>query len=315
MSLSRVALITISLLCLIFLAYLSSFYFQINNENQSEVIQNPVELKIGFITDIHAKSNSIKKVKTNRFIKEEYLTKIDYFKKELEQGFGPDIIVNNGDVIEGTNRDSVVGKIELSLIKDSFKEFSAPTLWVTGNHDLRAVAKDQWKESLGIDYLWKAFELNGYKIIILDSNFNLENQNIEPDRYYTRGRLSDLELKWLEAELKKDDKKSLIFLHHPPLNYYNATSNSQFLKNAIDFQNIVSRQGNVLAVFSGHVEEIHHKEIQGVHYFVIPGTTKNPDFQGTFAKIRVLNSEVSVTLFYQDQTGKYKTKNITALDE
>ena len=295
-----------------------SFAFSLGEEQpQIDGGSDPLpELRLGFITDLHIKSNSINEVRSDRKIKDHFIDTIENFRYEMTQNFHPDAIINNGDVIEGTNRDYVVGMGELRKTKKLFDEFNVPLFWVVGNHDLRAVNKQQWKESLEIDYLFKAFDLKGYRIIILDSNFRRQGtEDIAPGRYFTRGKISQLQNKWLEAELRATKKKTLIFLHHPPLSSSDVEADSKLLSDVETFQEIISQSGDVLAVFSGHIEELHHKIKDGIHYFIIPGTTKNPDFQKTFSEIIVNNDEIKVKVKYWNEKGAFVPLNADELGQ
>lgn len=302
---------------LIFLSWVCFSFWEKKSPISVEESQSLPEIKISFLTDLHIKSNKIGGNRANRQIKKEFLDTIKHFKEKSLDYFNPDAIVINGDVIEGTNRDAVVGRGELEQAKKFLADFSTSEYWVVGNHDLRAVTKKDWKESLGINYLFRAFDLKGYRLIVLDSNFDNPEEgekDIEPGKYFTRGRLSQLELKWLKVELAKNNKPTLIFIHHPPLVSSDIKTSSQLLYNGREFQNIVSKNGNVLAVFSGHIEELHHKIKDGIHYFIIPGTTKDQNFQKTFSEITVNNTDVQVKIEYTDEKGNLVSRNIENID-
>lgn len=266
------------------------------------------ELKIGFVTDIHARSNS--DGVEGRALKIFFRDGINYFLEQMNQKFKPDFIVANGDIIEGTNRSSDIGKSELSTVKNLFDRTAVPKYWVVGNHDLRSVKKSQWKKSLGIDYLYEAFEVGGYKIIILDSNFTAEDEDIKPDVYNTRGRVSEEELAWLEKELDATGKYVVVFIHHPPLWNVDLRGNGSMPGNAPTLQEIFSRR-KVLAVFAGHFEDLFVNESGGVKYFVLPGFIKNEKYQKTFSEITLRNGEIIIDMTYLADEKNYQTVRIT----
>lgn len=69
--------------------------------------------------------------------------------------------------------------------------------------------------------------------------------------------------------------------------------------------------GNVIAVFSGHTEELFRKNVDGVDYFIIPGTSKNQTYPKSFAEITLDNSSISVKLHYKpEESENYKVKTI-----
>ncbi len=266
------------------------------------------EIKIGFVTDIHAKSHSAEN--GERLLKPFFVDGISYFLDRMNSSFKPDFILVNGDVIEGTGRDSDIGKKELSLIRSLFEKTAIPKYWVIGNHDLRSVNKKQWKKSLEIDYLKESFEIGDYKIIILDSNFTGEDEDVAPEIYYTRGHVSEKEITWLEKELKKTDKEVIVFIHHPPLWDVDWKGNGSLLSNSLTLQNLFSKY-NVLAVFGGHLEDIFIDKKGGVKYFVLPGFVKNAKYQKTFSEITIKNGEIAVDMTYLADEKKYRTAHIT----
>ncbi len=270
------------------------------------------ELKIGFITDIHAKSNSGKS-RDIRIIKEIFKERINYFTEEMNNDFGPDFIVINGDVIEGTGRDEEVGSGELRSVKKLFDKTAIPKYWVLGNHDLRAVDKDTWKKSLEIDYLVKSFDVRNYRIIIMDSNYDKSNNDIRPGEYYTRGNVSAKQIEWLEKELKTD-KKKVVFIHHPPIWSVDVRSNSGLPLNALKLQKVF-KDNNVTAVFSGHIEDFYFDKIDDVKYFVFPGVVKNEKYQGTFAELNFKDEEVEINVSYIGGNDKYRKINLKEIIE
>lgn len=268
----------------------------------------PDELRIGFLTDLHAKSNSGES-KSDRVIKTFFEKIIDTFIKKMNNDFVADFLLLNGDVIEGTGRDSIIGIGELQSLKKMFDLTQIKKYWVVGNHDLRSVNKKQWKEALGIDYTNKSFDIGDYRIIILDSNFDNTDKDIEPGDYYTRGNVSQKQIKWLKKEL--DTKKTkVVFMHHPPLQGVDFHSGSGLPLNAPELREIFS-ENNVTAVFSGHIENFHHEKTNGVEYYTLPGATRSEEYQGTFAEIKIKNGKVDVTMYYLNGKGEYKSKNVT----
>lgn len=268
---------------------------------------NPDELRIGFITDLHVRSNS--DGVGNRILKPDYVSKIDYFIEKMNNIFVPNFIIANGDIIEGTNTSTEKGMAELSLVKKLFDRTILKKYWVVGNHDLRSVNKKQFMQSLDIDYVSKAFEVGNYKIIILDSNFKPDDSDIIPGKYYTRGHVSEKQIKFLEKELKNTDKKTIVFLHHPSLWNIDGKSNNGFPDNAKELQEIFSRN-KVFAVFAGHIEDLFLQEIGGVKYFISPGIVKNEKYQGTFSEVTIKKGKMIIDMSYLKNDGSYRTIRI-----
>lgn len=261
------------------------------------------ELRIGFVTDPHIMSTDMN---GKRVIGKKYQDRLNYFVERMNNVFGPDLLIANGDIIEGTRQTSDIGRQELLAVKSIFDRTSIPTYWVLGNHDLRAVTKKQWKNILGIDYEYKAFDVKQYRIFILDSNFTAQDEDVIPGKQFTRGKVSRQQLIWLEKELKKTKKKPIIFMHHPPLRDVDSKINGGLLKNANEVRRILAENG-VFAVFSGHIEDLYFEETNGVKYFVLPGLVKHPDYQGTFAEISASGDDIEVDVSYLKKDGNYRT--------
>ncbi|HRY27745.1 MAG TPA: metallophosphoesterase [Candidatus Moranbacteria bacterium] len=265
------------------------------------IARNSDELTIGFITDLHvfngASANKLAEPFTNR---------IYYFVKKMNNEIVPDFMLINGDVVEGTKIPANTSIKQLQLVKNIFNFSKIQKYWVPGNHDLRSVTKQQWESALGINYLRKSFELRNYKIIILDSNFTEKDNNVSPGNGYTRGHVSREEIKWLEKELKNTDKKTIIFIHHPPLSNVDFKSDLKLLDNATELRELFAKYA-VLAVFGGHVEDLYSEKVDGVQYFSIPGIYKNPKYPGAFSVINIRKNQVEVNLSYLEDGNNYKT--------
>lgn len=265
------------------------------------------ELRIGFLTDLHAKSNSGES-KSDRVIKAFFEKVIDAFIKKMNNDFVADFLLLNGDIIEGTGRDSIVGMGELQSLKKMFDLTQIKKYWVIGNHDLRAVNKKQWKEALEIDYTHKSFDIGDYRVIILDSNFDNLDKEIEPGDYYTRGSVSQKQIKWLQKELNTK-KTKVVFMHHPPLQKVDFHPSSGLPYNALELREIFS-QNNVTAVFSGHLEHFYHEKTDGVEYFMLPGANRSEECQGTFAEIKIKDTDIDISVSCIDNNGKYRESSI-----
>lgn len=171
-----------------------------NAETEDETTLSPAKknltdsLRIGLITDIHASSTI---AGAGRVLKEEYQNEIGYFIRQMNNEFGPDLIMAGGDLIEGTKVPAAQGMHELSLIKNAFQKTTIPAYWTLGNHDLRSISKSQWKQIFG--YTNTSVVFGDYKIIILDSNYDADDKSIKPGKYYTRGNVAQEQVRWLKA--------------------------------------------------------------------------------------------------------------------
>lgn len=252
-------------------------------------------LKIGMINDLHVKASESRKV-----IREKYSERIEYFIEKMNNDFHPDFIVINGDVIEGTDSSDEFGMFELELTKELFDEANAKKYWVLGNHDLRAVNKEQWKESLDIDYLDKFFEVNGYGVMILDVNFQIGEKDSHD---YVGGQFSEDQLNYIEHKLEDFDGDVIIFSHYP-LFRRDKKKNELLVVNK-RLGDIFDEDGDVLASFTGHTERLYFEEVDNVWHYVAPGIIRNSDYEGFFSEITIANEKIMIDGYYLDD-DEYK---------
>lgn len=265
-------------------------------------------LRIGFVTDTQVASEPVGASQGR--LGDIFVERINHIVRKMNDVLSPDFIVINGDVIEGTKTPAPQGTEELRQTKALFDQTSIPKYWVLGNHDVRSINKTQWKETLEIGYTSKAFRIKGYKIIILDSNFNAAGEDVVPGpgRSYTRGNVSQKEVDWLKKELESPEKK-IVFLHHPPLRDIEKKPNILLLKNATVLRELFSN-GNVIGVFSGHIEDLYSEQTDDVRYFVFPGMVKSSDYPGNFVSIDVEGDTIKAEMSYLGENGKYITIDI-----
>jgi len=149
-------------------------------------IQTEQDIKIGIITDTHVHAKRINRQNASdeapRYLSEKNVKPIRNFVKQMTK-FQPEFIVNLGDVIEGTNDKDFVGIAGLKLVKKELEKVGVPVKWVLGNHDLRSVTREQFKEALGIESLNQVFDIGDYRFVILDANYNKENNAQENCQY------------------------------------------------------------------------------------------------------------------------------------
>lgn len=255
-------------------------------------------LKISLVNDLHALGTN----KDGKFrLLYDYQEPLNVFFTNVNQ-YNPDLIVANGDMIEGTRRYNQVAMKELVSIKEYFENnTSKSVIWTVGNHELRAVDREQWKQSLGINYNDHTVEIGQYKLIFFDSQFSSGGVGNNSEGTYNGRLISDDQLAWLNQELSNSNKIKIIFTHCPPLAGLDQRPN--YLPAGVEqLQKLFSSHG-VAAVFSGHIERLVHENIDGVDYYVFPGVGKNSEFVNAFSRIRMINNEVIATLFYKDENG------------
>lgn len=262
------------------------------------------ELKVGIITDTQVHSSRINKYRkgpeAERYLKPRYGDAVDAFVTEMET-FQPDVIVVPGDIVEGTNDDDYVSVAGLQIIQEKLSVLDVPIIWAVGNHELRSVTKEQYKEALGIDYLNGTFDFGDHRIIILDGNFYPNDTDFVPggDRYI-RGHVAQAGLDYLENALQTD-KQTIVFIHQPPFVGEDITDRAPegLLDNAGAIQGLLTTY-NASTVMGGHIEYKRHFLKDGVDYYALPGTIKSVAFPGSFYSVVFTEGRPDVTMFYID---------------
>ncbi len=275
-------------------------------EIRKETIQE--EYKIGFITDIHGRKSTKGAGKPN-MESEKTLT---YFAERMNNDYNPDFVVNGGDLIEGTDREGQKSIDDFKTLADYFKIINAPSYHINGNHEMRGFSKNEWLNLTGYEKNFYYFDYKNLRAIILDGNENEKAetsiQNYNKNCYY----LSEEQFEWLEKVLSEGgNMKKIIFIHYPPFETPGTKMIEQGQSSRL--REIFSRN-KVSAVFSGHTEKLEFKEIDGVKYFVIPGTEKSKKkavtWLGSFSEITV-GKEIIINFFYKkERDAEYKTLKI-----
>ncbi len=252
-------------------------------------------LKIGFVTDWEYK---IKKKYGHKFPRKakSLLWAAIYHYNNV---FFPDLVVGGGDYVLSykTNRKKV--RNQLIEINEIFKNTSAPRLYCIGNHDLSSLSKQEVADSLGIGYYHFATDINGLRIITLDTN----SLNPGQKKYGVIGRVSESELSWLEEQVSTE-LPVIVFSHHPLVETPYGKKWRTNIYSANGVRKILEKNGNVVAVFSGHHAINYRTEINGINYVVINNLT-DKKAQGAFAditaEIKGSEQEVAVSV---SQFGK-----------
>jgi Icc-related predicted phosphoesterase len=263
-------------------------------------------LKINIINDLH--SVAVQKRGEELRLMKDYQRRLDDFSKESSK-FAPDFVVANGDMIDGTRQTSEIALKELGFVKEfTDNNLESKIFWTIGNHELRAINREQWKNALGVEQLDNVVESGEYKLIFLDSAYGTGGKGNDLEGVGSGALLSDAQLKWLETQLGNSRKIKLVFMHFPPL-IGDDVKVGYFPLGVEKLQKLFAKY-SVTAVFSGHVENTLKKNIEGVDYFVLPGISKNSVYENVFTRVRMIDDKAVVTLIYKSEDGEYVSKRV-----
>ena len=172
------------------------------------------------------------------------------------------------------------------------------------------LSKEQVQQALGIDYDYSATDLNGIRIITLDTN----NLSADEKKYGVTGRVSEEELTWLNGELDTE-MPVIVFTHQSPVQTPENGNWRTNIYNANDLRGAFEKNGNVVAVFSGHVAVNYKTELNGINY-VIVNNLSDVVAKNSFADITVEKNgkdvSVSVSQFGKKPASYNFSKTLSA---
>ncbi len=199
----------------------------------------------------------------------------------------PDIVFNLGDVIEDFN-DKEKDKQNYSFILNKLKQLNCPFYSATGNHDLRSMdSREELEELMGYEHSTFSLDFNGYHFIVLGLELNNNQSNVFGG-ILKANRVSKEDLIWLENDLKHNKLPCIIFSHYSVAsddmkgNYWFGRGNAErgVLGNSKEIKDILKKDKNLIAVFSGHQHWTKFHIEDGVNYYVIGSLSENINNNG-----------------------------------
>lgn len=177
---------------------------------------------------------------------------------------------------------------ELRAIMPHMQQLKYPWYFAFGNHDrcvggyLNTVVYMQMLKDGNPSYVFKLpyysfVPKKGYKVIVLD--------DIITNEVTSQGFIGKEQLQWLEKELDKSKKDTiLIFMHIPIIEPFSSPSHK--LKNASELKNLIESYKNPIGVFQGHYHSAKITQNDNVLYVNSPALVSYPN---AFRMISVRN--------------------------
>jgi alkaline phosphatase len=304
---------TIGIVIVLLLAFFTYKVHKIIEYNNLPIWEKKInteqDIKIGIITDTHVHPNRIdrqdKRDESPRYLNEKNIKPIVNFVEQMKK-FQPEFIVHLGDVIEGTNDEDFVGIKGIKLVKAEIDKASIPIHWVIGNHDLRSLTKEQFKEALELESLNQTFDVGDYRFVILDANYDEKNQPRSPGaNTFIPGNIPPEIMEWFEIQVQTD-KKVFVFIHqgvftHPTQGDKHRTKRS--ILNAKEFDDILNKY-HVSGVFNGHIEARHFEKTGDTFLYSLTGTKKSKKYPDSYYELTITNGIPDLKMFYTtEDTG------------
>lgn len=272
-------------------------------------LQTQQDIKIGIITDTHVRPNRVdrenKADDAPRYLKEKYIKPLENFVAQMTE-FQPEFIVHLGDVIEGTDDPDHLGITGIKMVRDHIEKAQKPIYWVIGNHDLRSVTREQFKETLKLDSIDQVFDVGDYRFVILDANYNKHDLPRSPQgNAFIRGKIPPQEIVWLKKQLETD-KQVFVFMHHgvfqddTPGDIREESGKvrmKQSIDNADELQDIFEEY-RVDGLFNGHMEARRYEKVNNTDVYSLTGTKKSMMYPQSYYELTVTDGEPNLTMFY-----------------
>lgn len=263
------------------------------------------DLKIGLITDTQVHPNRVDKSNkvpgAPRYLDEKYLAPLNKFVAQMEL-FQPQMIMHLGDVIEGTNDPDHVGIQGVELVRDEMAKVGVPIHWAIGNHELRSMTKEQFKETLSLDALDKVLDVGDYRFIFLDANYYPDGTPVTVGgKRFIPGYLHPTTLAWLEEQVQTD-KLVFIFIHHGAYEHDlpgDEGKMKQPMKNSADVREVL-RKYNIDGYFNGHMEARYYEQDGTTHFYSLPGTKKSKTYPQSYYELTLTDGQPDLTMYYTD---------------
>lgn len=226
--------------------------------------------------------------------KPDFLIELGDFKDLVRKVPGPD----------GDDRDKE-GTIQLTKdVEMLFRRFKGPRYHVFGNHDNDMLNKDEFAKlcpNTGISpkRSYYSFKMKGLTFIVLDGNFNKNNESYRGDKInwnWKESRIPPEELAWLKEELAKAPGKAVVFVHQ---RLDSKARPFHRVLNGDEVQKVLSDSGKVIGVFQGHDHAGGYVREGGIGYYTIKALASGPKPScNSFAEVSIYPSgKVSVQGF------------------
>jgi hypothetical protein len=173
----------------------------------------------------------------------------------------PDFVVELGDFIDAA--ESVELETEfLRTIQRQFHQLPGDKHYVLGNHCVYGLTKGEFLKVVGRQQTYYAFDLKHCHYIVLDACYRDDGQPYGRKNFdWTNSSIPTEELKWLQDDLARADRPTLVFVHQRL-----DVGDSYGVKNAAAVREMFERSRKVLAVFQGHNHINDYRDINGIHY-------------------------------------------------
>jgi manganese-dependent ADP-ribose/CDP-alcohol diphosphatase len=244
------------------------------------VKQKLTDIRFGVITDIHFGNSEDPEVK-----KRDLRRCFDFWKDKQV-----DFAIQLGDLIEGK-----VPEAEKNLDDATafLVEYSGTFHHVVGNNCLGIVSLDRYLERTSLDSPYYSFSSHGIRFIVLhgmdikpetkpSNSTDISRKELlhkDPWANLYCGAIGGRQLHWLVGQLdeaKASGESAVIFCHFPLLKQTSDKPHG-LLWNHDEVTDILRRNENIIACFTGHLHREAYFKRYGIHFMTFPGFVRRSE--------------------------------------
>lgn len=283
----------------------------------------PEAFRIGIVTDMHGQTG---KQYSYKFMDPDKIMRpLIRFEGYMADVFNPDLVVQDGDLVEGTGRKGEKSVTDFTFLTDEFSRTGIPVLHVIGNHDRRGFDDATWKSLTGNDSTYYFRDQDDVRIVVLDyddadrdadeSDDAGDAVSVLPASSDGSGgyTMSERQFQWLERTLADAGNRRIVVFTHVPVseNGFQAGNLVNPIGQRERLRDLFAEYG-VKAVVSGHVELLRYEEDRGVGYFVLPGfhrseaKSKPVPWFGTHAAMTITDRATMLVRYEKEFGGPYE---------
>ena len=139
------------------------------------------------------------------------------------------------------------------------------------------LSKSQILAVTGSESTYYSFDLNGVHVVILDAQYDKNEDDYSHVAWMVQGLVPTVEMDWLKADLAASGLPTVVFIHQPLDSDFALMAGGPPVFNHLAVRDVLAADGDVIAVFSGHDHDANYSEIDGIHYLTIAAMVDHDD--------------------------------------
>ncbi len=206
--------------------------------------------------------------------------------QKINNEIKPDIVINLGDLVEDFN-DHDKDIINLNFIWELLNDIEPTFYSLAGNHDLRSMnSRREVEQIMGYEHSTFSVDLLGYHFVFLGLDVNTKI-GVQGGGILKTQFVSNEDLEWLKKDLEKNKLPVLVFNHFGIAEdnmegnwWFERVPEHAILGNRKELKEILKKEKNLIAVFSGHQHWTKKIVEDGINYYVVGSLTENINDDG-----------------------------------